>query len=790
MQKKELPHSGSAKSFTEGDSMNRILKRLVSLLLCAVLCAALLPANTVSAALNDNVIVPSITTEGFTAKAGKTFSLDYSVITYNRSDSYKYSVKIYKGTSRTEQNLVKSWEKSCKDYTANSMTNISVPVSGCEVGTYTAYSCLLKKSLIGDNFTEVLNSGNSVEITVTDQDIPLTSFSLVRVKSSTDYELLANGSTISLSTKDTATCAILLNPPTTTDSRSVTATATDVSVITIYNMAGIISIEPKKAGICYLIVRVGSKSNVYRVCVDTTPPAEVNHFGSTSMQSGVREAEANTPAKPLSAWQTISATLKRSASATAIPYELQLVEMYTGEDATMQILMESFLNTISTGEEWLLMKFKLKNNGASKLRASDVLRYDTTDFYSAGAANEVHSSYVLMSGERSGMDEFSVSAAPGETEYFWFAVRLNTFGKNYPVFSINNGYDQQETLCYLSTDPAFVAHVHTFSENWTSANGYHWHEATCGCTVEPEKCSGYAACTDAGHDHKCDECYAVLGTCADSDDNGTCDYCGQPMPVDLVKAFIERLYKVCLGRACSEDEIAFYKWMLTDQGMTGVEAAYNFVFSDEFKMNSYCERHYTIALYEAFMGREPTEEEISHWIWTIQGGSTREDVFNIFATSTEFGAVCTEAGITQGSALNLEGQSTHASGYCTVEGCHQTQGLADFSVRLYETCLGRAPVEDEINAWHYNLNSGLFTAKTAAYSFLFSDEFIGYGYDNETFVTRLYEALMGRDPAQDELAYWCWMLADQGLTREGAFNQFIDSDEFKVICAGFNVVCA
>ena len=256
-----------------------------------------------------------------------------------------------------------------------------------------------------------------------------------------------------------------------------------------------------------------------------------------------------------------------------------------------------------------------------------------------------------------------------------------------------------------------------------------------------------------------------------------------------MERFIKRLYSVCLGREAEENEIAFYKWEMTDQGMTGVEAAYKFVFSDEFKIKNYCDRHYAIRLYEAFMGREPSEDEIAHWAWRIQGGDTREDVFNYFAMSAEFGEICKAAGITQGTALNLEGQSTKAGGYCSVKGCDHTQGVVSFARQLYTACLGRDPEPEEVDAWHYNLVHGDYTATTAAHGFLFSAEFLAQQYSDAVFVERVYQAMMGRSPSQEETAFWCWMLADQGLSREDVFGSFARQDEFKLLCQNYGVIC-
>ena len=254
--------------------------------------------------------------------------------------------------------------------------------------------------------------------------------------------------------------------------------------------------------------------------------------------------------------------------------------------------------------------------------------------------------------------------------------------------------------------------------------------------------------------------------------------------------FIERLYNVCLGRNASSDEVAYYIWLLNDQGETGVSVAYKFIFADEFKAKNYCDKHYVIALYEAFMGREPSSSEIENWTWRLQQGDRREDVFNQFALSKEFGDICKKAGITQGSAVSVSGKGTKQGGYCTVSGCTSKNKIVEFATRLYTVCLNRQPGQSEVDAWYYNLVHGDYTATSASRYFIFSGEFTGKNYSDEEYTKHLYDAMMGRNGvySADELAYWCWMLRDQGLTREQMFNQFAASDEFKKICQQYGVI--
>ncbi|MCQ2438969.1 MAG: DUF4214 domain-containing protein [Oscillospiraceae bacterium] len=256
-----------------------------------------------------------------------------------------------------------------------------------------------------------------------------------------------------------------------------------------------------------------------------------------------------------------------------------------------------------------------------------------------------------------------------------------------------------------------------------------------------------------------------------------------------IEDFVRRFYSVCLGRENpGEEEIAYYMWEIKDNGMTGSEVAGKFIFSHEFFTKNYCDRHYVEALYNTFMGRVPGDAEVGHWVWQLQQGKTREEVFNSFLSSEEFASFCAQAGIEAGSAIEFEGKGTRSGGRCTVDGCKSADGLDRFVKRLYNVTLDRDPAQDELDAWVYFLIHGDHTAKTASHEFLFSEEFIGHGYDDEVFADYLYRAMMGRTPGTDEVGYWVWRFST-GVTREDAFNEFADSDEFALICQDYGINC-
>ena len=253
-----------------------------------------------------------------------------------------------------------------------------------------------------------------------------------------------------------------------------------------------------------------------------------------------------------------------------------------------------------------------------------------------------------------------------------------------------------------------------------------------------------------------------------------------------IRDFVTRLYEVCLGR--TPDEAGLQSWgrVLATGTNTGSEAAYGFIFSDEFKNKNYCNSCYIDHLYSAFMGREPDAEGHAAWIRVLEEeGQSREHVFNGFVGSNEFKAICAQYGIDPGTGTaEPEGVGTVRRGTCA--GCGASDGVEDFVVRLYRVCLDRGP-DENAQAWMENLRMHKDTGRTAAEGFIFSDEFKARGFDNETFVQYLYRAFFDRVPKDGEEGIWLTKL-NNGGSREDVVPGFTGSDEFAVLCRRYGIL--
>lgn len=245
------------------------------------------------------------------------------------------------------------------------------------------------------------------------------------------------------------------------------------------------------------------------------------------------------------------------------------------------------------------------------------------------------------------------------------------------------------------------------------------------------------------------------------------------MDRDAVDGFVERLYQLVLGRTPREDEVQFWSDILWSREMTGAEVAAGFVFSAEYQRKNVSNAQFVQTLYQSLMDRTARSDEVAFWQKYLDAGFTRNFVFEGFANSTEFGRICGNYGIDQGSYS----QRGYVDNY---------EQITFFVARLYQTCLGRNPSTDEAEDWVRRLVSGSFGGREVVYGFFFSAEFQRKNYGNEQYVQLLYQAFMDRVPTNAEAQDWIDRL-NQGASREFVFDGFAYSAEFRRICNAYGI---
>jgi hypothetical protein len=235
--------------------------------------------------------------------------------------------------------------------------------------------------------------------------------------------------------------------------------------------------------------------------------------------------------------------------------------------------------------------------------------------------------------------------------------------------------------------------------------------------------------------------------------------------VDPVEAFVLRLYHYAVGRTDpTQGEVDNWKNVLLSGG-TGASVANSFFTSSTFLNQRVSDSEYVTRLYRALIGRDPVAGEVENWAGQLAAGMPREEVFAAFINSASFADVCSEAGITRGTYTPPPGGRART-----------------FVTRLYRyVVLRNDPSVAEVNNWTNNLLTGGGTGASVANAFFTSSTFLNQRVSNEDYVTRLYMALIGRDPFPGEVENWAGQLA-AGLPREDVFAAFINSASFAIMC--------
>ena len=116
----------------------------------------------------------------------------------------------------------------------------------------------------------------------------------------------------------------------------------------------------------------------------------------------------------------------------------------------------------------------------------------------------------------------------------------------------------------------------------------------------------------------------------------------------------------------------------------------------------------------------------------------------------------------------------------------QTSDVTAFTIRLYQTCLGREPDAAGLENWVNNLITGRVSGGQAAYGFVFSEELLNKNLDNDKFLAVMYKAFFDRPSDPGGYANWMGLL-NTGYSREFVFSNFVSSVEFAGICAKYGI---
>ncbi len=112
-----------------------------------------------------------------------------------------------------------------------------------------------------------------------------------------------------------------------------------------------------------------------------------------------------------------------------------------------------------------------------------------------------------------------------------------------------------------------------------------------------------------------------------------------------VTGFVNRLYRLALSRPADKDGINDWTGRLLAKKETPKQVAKGFIFSVEMSKKNLNNREFVTLLYQVMMSREPDEGGLEDWVNRLEKGAKREDVYNGFADSVEFGQIVSSYGL-------------------------------------------------------------------------------------------------------------------------------------------------
>lgn len=238
-----------------------------------------------------------------------------------------------------------------------------------------------------------------------------------------------------------------------------------------------------------------------------------------------------------------------------------------------------------------------------------------------------------------------------------------------------------------------------------------------------------------------------------------------------IEAFVDRLYRVALGRSYDQGGLEYWRDELKSKKQTGAEVAGGFFFSDEMKAKNLSNEDFVKTLYLVMMDRTAEQDGLDYWCGLLNNGFGREGVFKGFVNSNEFNGICNSYGITAGDY--------------EVHGASRNEGLSAFMCRLYTKALGRTYDEEGINYWCEEILNGNYSiTEVSTTQFFHSREFLNKNLSDTEYLKVLYRTFFDREYDQEGMDYWMDEMRN-GMSRDAVLYSFEGSREFSMIKARY-----
>ena len=112
-----------------------------------------------------------------------------------------------------------------------------------------------------------------------------------------------------------------------------------------------------------------------------------------------------------------------------------------------------------------------------------------------------------------------------------------------------------------------------------------------------------------------------------------------------VTGFVNRLYAIAMNRPADVGGLNDWTGRLLEKKQTPKQVASGFVFSKEMSNRNLSNAEFVTMLYRTMMDREPDAAGLQDWVNRLENGAKREDIYDGFADSVEFGRIVSSYGL-------------------------------------------------------------------------------------------------------------------------------------------------
>ena len=275
--------------------------------------------------------------------------------------------------------------------------------------------------------------------------------------------------------------------------------------------------------------------------------------------------------------------------------------------------------------------------------------------------------------------------------------------------------------------------------------------------------------------------YALRGRRITIDDSSATFYHPTNAPqqpsanTEQVKAFVTRLYNLCLGRKPDNSGLKYWTNLLVSGQYSAADTVLGFFESQEMKNKNLKDTDYVEICYKVMMDRASDKGGKKYWLNILTNGASRKRILKGFIDSTEFTNICNSYSVVKGGVELTEARDLN-------------DGITAFVSRCYSKILNRKAEVSGLNYWCnnvYHASSIKQEALNTAKNFFNSEEFLNKGVSNEEFIKICYRTFLDREAESSGLNYWKKQMSAYG--KDHVLNGFAGSTEFSNLLAKYGL---